>query len=301
MNSKSLLYKVISILVFISIFFIDKKMLGIPVIMLLVVFCLFVLTFFRKSMISLGFFSKSKIKRTISQLLIFSIFTYIVKYVNVETIVQNYFYSTGEKPGFLYFKMCFNGIAVILLAYWSFSFGYSVKADLKMLNKIINLIINLTFFLALVNVITWVISTGGNLGRYNFKPLLILSYGTNIQWSILGFLLLLSKLENFSIKSLKGIKLLILGLSILIILSRLNQLLFLTSLLLYYYYVSEGLFTRKFITISITFSILLFLSPVFFGLDFMDSYYLLSISEGDDFQIRLATIFSSLNIFYNHL
>ena len=134
-------------------------------------------------------------------------------------------------------------IIFLVLAYFSLSLGSSVNGDLKLINKITNLIINLTLILAIANIYTWAISTGGVVGRYNFKPLLISSFGTNIQLSILGFLLLLSKIDNFSLYSFKTIKLVLFSLSILIIVSRLNQIMFILSLLLYYYY-TAGKFAK---------------------------------------------------------
>ena len=295
------LYNVISLLIFSFIFLIEKRIYGVPSTVFLLFLFFFSSRFFSYNHLSSSFNSISKIKGLILILLGLSIFTYIINYVNVETIINNYFYNTGEKPNFLYLKISLNGIIFLVLAYFSFSLGSSVNGDLKLINKIINLVINLTFILAIANVYTWAISTGGVVDRYNFNPLFISSYGINIQWSILGFILLLSKIDNFSLYSFKTIKLVLFSLSILIIISRLYQISFILSLLLYYYY-TAGKFAKikLFFYTQITIVTTFFLLPLF-NFNFLNSYKLLSNIEGDDIQTRLLTVSSSLDIFYEYL
>lgn len=297
-NSTTLLFGVISFLIVTSIFFVERRIVGVPVPFLQFFFIIIALILFREKFLVLGFFSENIIKKIILILLTSSIFGYILNYVNVDLVIKNYFYNTGERPNYLYLKMSFNGVLLLLLTYFSFSLGFSVKSDLKLINRIIRLIVNLTFLLAVVNIITWFISTRGVIARYNFKPILLSSYGINIQWSILGFLLLLSEKVKFNILSLKSVKLIIFAFSILIILSRLNQLLFLLSLLLYNYYNLQK-FAKIKILLYGFFSILI-ISFILPFLNIFNSYNSLLNIGGEDFQIRIATFYSTLNIFYNH-
>jgi hypothetical protein len=302
MTRNKRLYNVISVLIFSSIFLIEKKISGVPVTVLLFFFYFFINRFFSNNLPSSSANLISKIKGLILILLGLSIFTYIINYGNEVTVVQNYFYNTGTKPAFLYLKVAANGIVFLSLAYFSFSFGSYINGDLKLINKIIRLIINLLFLLALVNIYTWMTSTSGVLGRYNFKPILISSYGINIQWCILGFMLLLSKVENFSLLSFKTIKLVIFFVSILIIMSRLNQLLFLVCLFLYFNYNARYVAKLKsifYFLILATFTS--FLIPVYNSFIFLNSYKLLSNFENDDFQVRLSTIYSALDIFSQYI
>jgi hypothetical protein len=289
------------ILIFFSVFLISFKFIEIPIAQILIILIGFSVMFFHKCLVSIGFYSRHIIKKILIVILIFSILTYIINADNIDTIKKTYLFNTGFSPDFLYLKMITNGIYTILFALFAFSLGLSFKGNVINVYKIINFLINLITLNAIVNIGFWIVQTGGVLGRYNFEPGIIESFGTNIQWSILGFLLQLGQVKKIKFASLSFFKLLILFVSILIIISRLNQMFFVITILMYFYLKTKKFANLKIVFFSLFILILVLISLPFFELNVFSSYEDLTDLQGDDFQVRFSIIFSALNIFYDHL
>jgi O-antigen ligase len=289
------------ILIFCSVFLINFKFIQIPTTQILIIFIGISLMMFHRNLVAIGFYSKHRIKKLLIVIFIFSILTYIFKSGNSDNIKRIYLFNTGFSPDYLYLKMITNGIYAIILALFAFSLGLAFKGDIKPISKIVNFLINLITINAILNISYWIFQTGGVIGRYNFEPAVIGSFGTNIQWSILGFLLQLGQIKKINFFSLNFYKLLILFVSILIIVSRLNQLFFVISLLLYFYLKTKKLANVKVIFFSLLMLIILFISLPFFNTNILSSYEDLTNIQGDDFQVRFSIITSALDIFSEHL
>jgi O-antigen ligase len=198
--------------------------------------------------------------------------------------------------------MAMNGIILITTVILAFSIGLAIKGKEQTIRHIISFIINLITINAFVNVIAWAIQTKGVVGRYNFDLPIISSFGINIQWSILGFVLQISKIKRLRSISIDTVKLLILLLSIMIILSRENQVIFVIVLIAY-----QFLSVKKIKKPIIIFYVLIFIiSIVFYAQSFLNSTVFNSYQEvanlkGDDFLVRYNNIISALHIFKNHI
>lgn len=296
-----MLNNISKILVFCSIFLISFKIIDIPITQILILLLGFTLLFYKKRLSYLGFFSKHKIKSLLVLILVFSIITYIFKSVNIDEVKRIYHYNTGFSPNYLYLKMITNGIYAILFSLFTFSLGLTFNGNLYSISKIIRFLINLITINAIINICFWAFQTGGVIDRYNFKPAIIDSFGTNIQLSILGFLLQLSQINKNKLLSIKFLKLITLFFSILIIVSRQNQLVFVLCLIFYFY-----LKTKK----NVNYKLFVFVLLIFLGiylilpllnLNILSSYEDLTNLNGDDFQVRFTIIFAALNILSDHL
>lgn len=294
--------KITKILIFCLLFLTDYRIFNIPIPTIVLLFSIIIIIIFHKNTSVKLLFLKDNIKSILSIILFFTIITYIIKSGNIESVKQIYYNSSGEKPDYLYLKMALNGLFFILTALLAFSIGLSYKGDEMAIKKIIKFIVNLITINALINIIFWLIQTGGVIGRYNFSPIIIPSFGINIQWSILGFILQLSNLRNNRKINFQSIKLIILFLSILIIQSRQSQLLFVMSLVFYFYLTSKNVSKLKVVLSSfiVIISIIYFASSIF-SLETITLYQSTFDLQGDDILTRYAVFFSSLNIFKENI
>lgn len=294
--------KITKALIFCLLFLTDYRFYSIPIpIIVLLLSILSIITFNKNAHIKL-LFIKDHIKSILSIVLFFTIMTYIIKSGNIESIKQIYYNNSGEKPDYLYFKIALNGVFLILTALLAFSIGLLYKGDEMAIRKIIIFIVNLITFNAFINVITWLIQTGGVIGRYNFSPPIIPSFGVNIQWSIIGFILQLSNVKNNRKFDYTSMKLIILFLSILIIQSRQNQLLFVIILFYYLYLISKNASKLK----VAAFALIVIISTIYFAssifsVDTIALYQNSFDSQGDDILTRKAVFFSALNMFKDNI
>ena len=297
MISKNFTYKIILFLIFSSVFLIELNIIGVPFtyIIFIIINILIVLNY--KRLFNEGFFLKSRVKQIILFLILYSVIVLLLKYENVDILINNYKINTGTEVSFLYFKVSLSAFILLALSYASFSFGFSIKNNEVLISKIITLIINLTFLLALTNVIKWLITTGGVIDRYNFKPSIISSYGVITQWSNLGFLLLLSENKKHRFISLRTFKLLILATSIAIILSRSSQIIFLISVIIYFYFQIKKF--AKFKLLLVIFGIILLILNLDF--EFINFYTSLNSLENNVYRIRFESIIIAIEVFKNHM
>ena len=276
----------------------EYRFFGIPAPFIILFFCfLYVILFYFNQTTKLLLLIDN-VKTILFLILLTTIFSYVINFENAEKIKQVYYDSSGERPNYLYLKMSFNGIFFILLSIFSYSIGMAYNGNKKHISIIIKTLINLTTINALILIITWIFQTNGTLGRYNFDLLIIKSFGVNILWSILGFLLLISTKKNKRIVSFDNIKLIILAISILIIQTRLSQFLFLLMVIYYIHLTNPTISKIKKTIYLIFFSFsLIFIFSLFSNLESLEIYTGVFNLEGGDVITRIAVISSALNIF----
>lgn len=289
------------LLIFCFLFLTDFRIFSIPIpTIILLSGIMFILIFYKKKSIR-SIFLKDKIKGLLALILLLTITTYFLNVGNIESVSQINYYNSGVKTDYLYLKMAMNGVFLILTVILALSIGISYKGKEEAIKRIIKFLINLITINALINVIAWGIQTGGVIGRYNFKMPIISSFGINILWSILGFILQLSLIKNLRKFTLE-IKLVILFLSILIILSRKNQLMFVFILMLYLY-----LSTRKVTKLMVVAFIFIFMTSItyyaqsIFNTAFIHTYQEMLNPQGDDLLVRYDTLISALKIFKENI
>jgi O-antigen ligase len=262
---------------------------------------MFILIFYKKKSIR-SIFLKDKIKGLLALILLLTIITYFLNVGNIENVNQINFYNSGIKTNYLYLKMAMNGVFMILTGIFAISIGISYKGKEEAINRIIIFLINLISINALINIIAWSIQTGGVIGRYNFNLPIISSFGVNIQWSILGVILQLSIIKEIRKISLQTIKLAILFLSILIIVSRENQLMLVIILILYLYFS-----TRKIPKLMVVAFILIIIISFFnyaqsiFNGAFINTYQTMLNPQGEDLLVRYDILVSAFKIFKENI
>ena len=297
-----MLEKLTKLLIFCSIFLTDYRMFGLSITTIVFLLCTVIIILLHKNKSIKPIFLKDNIKKYLLIILALSIFTYFFKSGNIEHIKEVYYYASGAKPDFLYLKMVLNGVIFILTALLAFSIGLAYKGDDEGIIRIIKFSINLITLNALINISAWGIQTGGSIGRYNFILPISSSFGINIQWSILGFILQLSTIKEIKKISIDTIKLAILFFSILIIISRQNQLMFIVIFAIYLYLSSKRNKNFK----SNAFFVILISSITYIGFKFIDitvfdTYKTMLNRQGDDFSSRYNILISALNIFKENI
>jgi hypothetical protein len=247
-------------------------------------------------------FKKDKIKGLLFLILLLTITTYFLNAGNIEKVSEINYYNTGLKPDNLYLKMAMNGIFLIVTGILAFSLGLSCNGKEEVIRSIIKFVINLITINAFFNIIAWVIQTGGVIGRYNFDLPIISSFGISIQWSILGFILQISGIKQIRKINFETIKLFILFLSILIIVSRENQLMFIIILILYLYFSAKKI-TKPLIVVYllISFISIFYFAKSIFNTTMLDTYLAMLNPHGDDLMVRYDSILSGLKIFKHYI
>lgn len=297
-----MLLKIAKILVFSSIFLTDYRIFGVPFTSIVFLLCIAIVLLFHKSKSIKPIFLKENLKIFFLIILALSILTYIIKFENNEYIKQIYYNNSGFKPDFLYVKMAMNGCVFILSALLAFSIGVAFKGENQAIKKILNYIINLITLNAVINIIAWGIQTGGVISRYNFSLPITSSFGINIQWSILGFILLLSNIKSIWKLNLQTCKLIILLFSILIIVSRQNQLMFILMVVIYLNMTSiKTMYIRSFAFLIALIFVIVYFGQSIVNVSVINSYQKVLNPQGADLLIRFNTIISALDIFKENL
>lgn len=297
-----MLVKLTKALIFSFIFLSDFRILNIPISTLTLFLGIVFILIFHKNKSIQSVFKNDNIKTLLALLLLINIFTYFLQSGNIENVSDTYYYSSGDKTNYLYFKMAMNGIYLILIGILGLSLGISYKGKEERIVRVVKFLVNLLAINSLINIVAWGIQTGGVLGRYNFQMPIISSFGINIQWSILGFILQLSLIKNLRKFTFQTIKLIILFLSILIIVSRENQVMFVFILLLYIY-----LSARKIPKLMVAAFLLTFLLSIFyyaqsiFNVSFIRTYKAMLNPQGDDLLVRYDTLISAFKIFKENI
>lgn len=297
-----MLEKLTKLLLVCYLFLSDYRILNIPIPLIVLLFSISSVFLFRKKWSISPIFNKDRLKEGLALILFFTVVTYLIKSVNNEQIVNTYYHITGQRPPALYLKMIMNGIFMLMTAMLALSIGLAYRGNEEGIRRIIRFMVNLISIYALINIIAWAGQTRGVVGRYNFVPGIGLSPGIAIQWCILGFILQLSIINGYRRIGLQILKLIILFISILIIVSRRNQIMFLIVLFLYLLLSYRGITRLKILAFSI---ILLasfwYLTQPLLDVTFFDTYQKLSENQSDDLLIRRDIIGSALDIFSNNI
>ncbi|MDC0304899.1 O-antigen ligase family protein [bacterium] len=298
MSQRNVIYRIICAIIFVSTFFIEAEIFGLPFALIFVL--ILILSLIGQSKNNSWISPDIRSKRLLGYFLLAVIFTYVIRLKLADDIAKNYYEASGSIPTFLYFRIVINGIGLIVFAYLSFCCGYAIRGDLKLARKVTKVIINVCAILALVNLISWFLETNGSIARYNFTLLINKSYGVNITWSILGFLLLLPELNKWPVKSFNILKIILFGLSILIIVSRQGQLMLVLGVLLYF---NEGMYAARLrVVVGGVLSLLaanLLIVPIL-DINIIESWKSLGSFWSEDIQSRFVTIVEALRIFGDH-
>lgn len=215
--------------------------------------------------------------------------------------IQEVYYKTiGNSPPFLYLKICLSGALVLLSSWLSYRTARVVTDGHKRLLGILWTLIIVISINSLVNLVAWLIQTGGVLGRYNFDPPITGTPGISIQLSILGFMLGLPLFKYYYSPRLRmflRFLLVILFSNVVIIFTRQSQLTFFAILLLFYL-LSGKLDIKKILYLFVGLGVV---GSVFFYILFasgnLDLYLNINSTDAVDVAIRLTTINSALQIF----
>jgi O-antigen ligase len=296
---KNKFYTLYIILYLIVLLFFPDFKIGLPLIHGMFL-CLIVLTALNIGS-TFNLFKIDLVKLLLIVIILEATLTYILKSGSRNMLADNFSRVTGNRPNGLYFKVTLNGVFALLMFGFAYSYGKMIANYKMLLHSIIISIIFLCLINAVANIAQWVISTGGVIGRYNFKPPLVPSQGTSIGYSILGFLLLLST-DLIKKKIYKLLFLSLLALSILIIVTRQAQLSFGLILILYFTLKSERF---SFVSIFKFFLVSLFLGGSFYSLyeflDISDLFLQASDSDSVDFIVRLEAYTEAYRIFSEHI
>ena len=268
-----------------------------------IVFILLLLVFVPNKSTNQRFFQLDPISLSIIFFLIIAVVSYVINVSNADLVSKTYSSNSLESPSFLYSKIAFNGIFFIVSALVAYQLGKTISTSKKTFLKIYNIVIGLCLLNAFVNVIAWLITTGGVIGRYNFEPPITFSPGVSIQYSSIGFLLGLAALTAVKVSHKR--KVLVLGLailllSILIILTRQSQVSFLVMCIWYYFKTHKISLKAIFITIPVLFSALLIVLFILYSQGMFDSYGIIESEDSVDVAVRLLMLSSSYDIFLAH-
>ncbi len=246
------------------------------------------------------FFNIDIISLSLFVFLIVVLVSYLINIPNAGLVSKTYSSNSGESPPNLYLKISVNGIIFVITAIISYLLGRKVANSKKNFLRIYNALIIFCLINAFANVVAWLISTGGTIGRYNFEPPITFSPGISIQYSSIGFLLGLAALAQVNLRYKKKMVVFALGillLSILIILTRQSQISFLI-MVAWYFYKTHNI-TLKAIIWIIPSSIVLIVSGIvalyFSGA--LSAYQMIDSSESVDVAVRLLMLNSAYEIF----
>lgn len=255
---------------------------------------------FNKSYSVEKFFKLDKIGLSFLLLGLSVIISYVFNLKSYNYLEEVYFKTIGNSPPLLYLKIFINGMINLLIAFIAMRTGKILIDSEESTVKLIKYIIGLLFFNSFINVIAWLIQTGGAIGRYNFVPPITVSPGISIQFATLGFLLTLpffAKCNNQFRKIKLCLISFVFALNIIIIMTRQNQIMFFVMTAVYYMLSYKLTFRRgvAFLFLSlITISIFVIIIANSAN---ADMYSDLSSSDGTDIVVRLTTISSAWNLF----
>lgn len=263
----------------------------------------FISILFPNNTFSKSFLTLDKISISICVFIIIAFSSYLVNMSDAKLVSDTYSSNSMESPTFLYGKIMINGLIFLLSTLVAYQLGKAISQNKEMLFKIYNVLIKLCLLNAFVNVVAWLITTGGKIDRYNFEPPLTFSPGVSIQYSSMGFLLGLAAL--FAIKSSSKrlfykLGLAVLLLSILIILTRQSQLSFVIACI--WYYLKTNRIGIKSV-VALSFLSVLAISILFFvvsNTEIFESYDNIGSADSADVAVRLLMLNSAYDMFISH-
>lgn len=231
------------------------------------------------------------------------IISYIINIPNATLVSKTFSSNSGESPSFLYLKIMLNGVIFCISAILAYLLGRTISLSKVNFFKLYQLLFGFCLLNGFVNVVAWIITTGGSIGRYNFEPPITFSPGISILYSSIGFLIglsILARIEKAFKRKLFIVALSILLLSVLIIQTRQSQLSFVIMCMLYFFKTHKFSVKTFFWLVPsfIIFSILILI--IFKSSSALESYGDIDSTDSVDVAIRLLMLNSAYEIFLAH-
>ncbi|MNK30652.1 O-Antigen ligase [compost metagenome] len=228
--------------------------------------------------------------------------SYLVNIPNADSVSKIYSSNSGESPSFLYWKIMLNGLIFVLSTIVAYLLGRTICSSKANFLKVYNAVIIFCLINAFVNVVAWLIATGGVIGRYNFEPPITFSPGMSIQYSSIGFLLGLGALAAVNLqyrRKMVIVALAILLFSILIILTRQSQVSFLIMWMWYFYKTKKMPVKTLLWVVPLAIIVMLGGITILYLAGALDSYGGIDSTESTDVAIRLLMLNSAYELFIN--
>lgn len=221
--------------------------------------------------------------------------SYIYNLQNYELITHNHAYKTGNYMPMLYLKIAGNGLILFICALFAYAWGYKLVHNRNLLLSFFKSI-NLLFLInSFVSIITWFLQTGGIIERYNFVSPIDNSPSLSATFAVWGILITLS-IRKFSVSTL--IFLLFFFINIVIVVTRMNQVVFIISMV-YLYFLNTQKSKNK--QLKYLFFVVGFLLIILLGgkiISFYFGYYSNMFAEDSyDMLSRQSSILAAWDIF----
>jgi len=197
------------------------------------------------------------------------------------------------------FRILFNGFILLMIVHLAFLFGSNLNT--RDLFSFLRLFVFISLINSIANIFQWFSVSGGVVERYNFVSPILNTYSGGINLSSISFFITLSL--NFRSKLFKSLLLIIFFVNIVIIVSRLNQVIFLIQLILYILIRlknTKQIVKLSFIsTLGFIFFLLLINTNVFQS--YLINYYssFLNLSSVD-YSVRFNTYLDAIKIFISN-
>jgi O-antigen ligase len=184
------------------------------------------------------------------------IMLYLIFLVLISVINLNNDNLINVDKGYLYIKTSINGLLWIAIAYFAYSIGKILGSNEGNVNQFLKFCLSLFLINGVVNIITWVSTTGGVISRYSFVSPITNTVSAGILYSLLGYFLVLAL--PFKKKIIALIFQLVFIINIIIIGTRQVQIVF-CIYAVYYYLLSFFVFKNKRIKLIL---LVLMVSPI---------------------------------------
>ncbi len=283
-------------------FFFSDLAIGVPIISFFPILFIFYFLFNFDRYVYDVFLKFDSINTFFVVFFLYNIVVYIINYQYAEILELNYKSINSSKSNYVYIKTALNGLFSILIFFIAYNTGKYLKISKTSIYLFLKFLLILCLINSVSNIYTWFVSTGGVVGRYNFTPVLVPSQGVSVQYSILGFLILLSSGNNLIEKiQTRIIVLVIFFVSIIIIFSRQPQILF-VAILVYYYYLNSDRHNRiKKIMYVILIPLVSFvIYSIYSILGLLDIFQQSLDSDSIDVLVRIASFNEALRIFFDN-
>ncbi len=300
---KKNILRIVVVYIVILFFFPEKKI----VIPLVHLFFFLILFFLYISKSGAFFFDNNKgdrFKKIIYIFIALNILSYITGVQNIPNLMDNYAGISGYRPVGLYWKVALNGIFSFAIYLFAYNFGRFIGRSREAFLYLLGVLVLLCTFNAIANIYEWLISTGGNISRYNFIPTLVPSQGISAGYSVIGFILVLS--VGIHLKWMNRILriglLLILGVSVIIIVTRQAQVSLIAILILYYFFKVKKFSVKVILKFLIIIPLILFgFFKLYSNLGLSGLFYEAIDSQGYDYQVRLYAIHEAYRLFIENI
>ncbi|MEH7255643.1 hypothetical protein V7111_26395, partial [Neobacillus niacini] len=120
------------------------------------------------------------------------IMLYLIFLILISVINLKNFNINNANEGIIYIKTLINGILWSALAYYAYSIGKIIGLNEGNVNQFLKFCLSLFLINGVVNIITWLSTTGGVISRYSFVSPITNTVSAGILYSLLGFFLVLA-------------------------------------------------------------------------------------------------------------